>query len=232
MRGVVSVLGFLIAIGMMISGCGGGGSADSGIDDTTTETSTAASTLPEPGPLPAGEYRSEEFEPALSFEVGEGWEVAGPELPEALGIGQGREVGGVFFFNPREVFDPGRLGEGATVPAPDDWVAWFQEHPHIDIEEPVDVTVGGIAGIQFDSVVASAPTDYPPECPEPCVPFLPLSDGGAIDFSVGERGQNIVLEDVEGETVLIQIGGPPARLEDFLPKAQEVLDTVQWEAKS
>ncbi len=54
----------------------------------------------EPRPLPeeqqalgSSEYHSEEFEPALSFEVGEGWSAAPPEAPEHLHI-RWKDTGG------------------------------------------------------------------------------------------------------------------------------------------
>jgi hypothetical protein len=61
-----------------------------------------------PRPLPdesrkldPGIYRSEEFEPAFSFEVGEGWSVSAPEAYDDLRITQGHEDGGLGFANLR-----------------------------------------------------------------------------------------------------------------------------------
>ena len=45
-----------------------------------------------------------------------------------------------------------------------------------------------------------------------------------------EKDRVIVLEDVEGETVTILFGGPAVDFEEFLPKAQKLLDTVEWES--
>src|SRR4028119_2192165 len=54
-----------------------------------------------PRPLPEdeealrpGEYRTEEFEPAFSFRVGEGWSTAPPEVYDLLLITWGEEGGG------------------------------------------------------------------------------------------------------------------------------------------
>ena len=38
----------------------------------------------------------------------------------------------------------------------------------------------------------------------------------------------IVLEDVGGERVTIAWEAPAADFEEFLPEAQEVIDTVEW----
>jgi hypothetical protein len=36
------------------------------------------------------------------------------------------------------------------------------------------------------------------------------------------------LEDVKGETVTIGFGSTAAEFDEFVPKAQEVLDSVKW----
>ncbi|HEV2743982.1 MAG TPA: hypothetical protein VGV91_12560, partial [Rubrobacter sp.] len=55
-----------------------------------------------PRPLPEetrrlgpGTYRTEEFEPAFSFRVSEGWSVEAPEAYDVLRITQGHEDGGL-----------------------------------------------------------------------------------------------------------------------------------------
>src|SRR5918999_6373101 len=65
-----------------------------------------------PRPLPEhekalqpGEYRSEEFEPSLSFRVGDGWTNLPPESSEVLAIQRGGAVmGEVNFFRLKEVY--------------------------------------------------------------------------------------------------------------------------------
>jgi hypothetical protein len=44
-----------------------------------------------------------------------------------------------------------------------------------------------------------------------------------------EKYRFIVLDSVEGQTVTIFFGGPAVEFEESLPKAQEVLETVEWE---
>jgi len=38
----------------------------------------------------------------------------------------------------------------------------------------------------------------------------------------------VILEDVEGNTVVIDIGSPPTEFDEFMPEAQNVLDSVKW----
>jgi hypothetical protein len=69
-------LGLLVVLGVLaLSACGGG------------EKEAKVRPLPEePQALRPGEYRSEEFEPSLSFRVGKGWTNAPPETSELLHI--------------------------------------------------------------------------------------------------------------------------------------------------
>src|SRR5918912_2648615 len=102
-----------------------------------------------PRPLPEddkalqpGEYRSEEFEPSLSFRVGDGWTNVPPESSEVLGIQRGA-MGGVYFFRVKEVYEPARRGMPNDVEeAPKDpkgWVAWARHHPYLRTSEPEQV---------------------------------------------------------------------------------------------
>jgi hypothetical protein len=186
------------------------------------------STLPREGPLEPGKYRSDEFEPALSFRVGEGWVVPGPELPDVLGIVLAgtldqTEPSGFTFFSPNQVFDPKDPQETTLVVAPEGvegWVEWFQNHPNLKTKEPVPVTVGDISGTRVDMTAAQTTR------------LWQLSDQSPVNLTQGAQRRVIVLN-VRGETVIISILAPSAdKFEEFLPKAQGVLDTVEWEVNS
>ncbi len=41
----------------------------------------------------------------------------------------------------------------------------------------------------------------------------------------------IVLDEVEGKTVVVWVSGPPDEFDEFLPKARKAFDTVEWEGK-
>ncbi len=99
-------------ISLALSACGGGGQEEA-----------KARPLPEgPKALRSGEYHTEEFEPSLSFRVGQGWEVS--ELQQKVYFDILREYqGGVYFvaisFNnpPPKVSDPRHPNK--LVPAPE-----------------------------------------------------------------------------------------------------------------
>src|SRR5918995_7235024 len=67
---------------LAISACGGGGSAQEQANNPRHLPQNNATLRP-------GEYRSQEFEPSLSFRVGKGWEYVAPELSDKLSISQG-----------------------------------------------------------------------------------------------------------------------------------------------
>jgi hypothetical protein len=84
----LGLLAMLVVLGL--SACGG------------VEKEAEIRHLPEKAkPLQPGEYRSEEFEPSLSFRVGKGWTNVPPESSEFLAIQRG-VMGGVYFLGLRK----------------------------------------------------------------------------------------------------------------------------------
>jgi hypothetical protein len=47
------------------------------------------------------------------------------------------------------------------------------------------------------------------------------------EFKEGFK-ERFVIVDVEGETVVIDVAAPADKFDEFLPKAQKVLDSVEW----
>ena len=88
--------------------------------------------------------------------------------------------------------------------------------------------------MRFESELASAPRKYPEYCrPNPCVPLWPLSDGGSFDAFLGDPSRTTVLN-VAGDTVIIDVSvfAQPDKVEELIPRAQKVLDTVEWKVTS
>jgi hypothetical protein len=83
--------------------------------------------------------------------------------------------------------------------------------------------------------LTSTPENYPQEVCQgtPCVPLYPLGHGfPSENMTIDSEGYtkyrfNIV--DVGGETVVIPAIAKPDKFDEFLPKAQKVLDTVKWQ---
>ena len=55
-----------------------------------------------------------------------------------------------------------------------------------------------------------------------------LSDGETVSFEEGNKTRIVVLEDVKGDTVVLDIGTSATEFDEFMPEAQKVLDTVKW----
>jgi hypothetical protein len=177
--------------------------------------------------LRPGRYRSEEFEPSLSFKVGKGWSSDPLEASDSLFIRRG-ETMGLGFVKPQEVYKPTKSEALQIVDAPKDLVGWFQHHPHLQTDKPEPVTVGGVKGEQFDVVVADLPEDYLSVCGSDCVGIVRLSTGSQAILAAGDKLRLIVLEDVQGETVTLGFVSPASTFDEFAPKAQKVLDSVKW----
>jgi len=215
-------LGLLVALILALSTCGGGG----GGGGQAKQEEPKAHAIPQSGkPLSPGTYATKVFEPGLSFSVGKGWTAALPETPDAVALVEQNGPTLIGILNVEKVFDP-TDPEGPLKPAPDDMVGWLQDHPRLEVEPPSRVSVGGVSGQQFDAI-ASEPKEGPDFCSEPCVPLFYITDN---NFWVGksEKYRFIVLDDVKGQEVTIFFGGPAVEFDESLPKAQKVLDTVQW----
>jgi hypothetical protein len=193
-----------------------------------------------PRPLPEedkalqpGEYRSEEFEPSLSFRVGDGWTNVPPESSEFLAIQRG-VMGGVYFFRIKEVYEPTRMGMPNVEEAPKDpkgWVAWGRQHPYLRTSKPEQVEVGGVEGLQVDVVVGDLPEGYRGRCGTDCVDIGRVEGVPPLKndvFALEDDKARVTFLDVEGETVTISISGPTSVFEDFVPEAQKVLDSMEW----
>jgi hypothetical protein len=193
-----------------------------------------------PRPLPEddkalqpGEYRSEEFEPSLSFRVGNGWTNVPPESSEFLALRRGA-MGGVYFFRVKEVYEPARMGMPNVVEAPKDpkgWVAWGRHHPYLRTSEPEQVEVGGVEGKRIEVVVGDLPEDYRGRCGTDCVDIGRVEGVPPLKndiFAPEDAKERVTFLDVEGETVTISITSRAIVFEDFVPEAQKVLESVEW----
>jgi hypothetical protein len=193
-----------------------------------------------PRPLPEddkalqpGEYRSEEFEPSLSFRVGDGWTNVPPESSEFLAIKRG-VMGGVYFFRVKEVYEPARMGLPEVEEAPKDpkgWVAWGRHHPYLRTSEPEQVEVGGVEGERIDVVVGNLPEDYRGRCGTNCVDIGRVEGVPPLKndiFAPEDAKERVTFLDVQGETVTISITSPATEFDEFVPEAQKVVDSVEW----
>ena len=181
--------------------------------------------------LEPGEYRTGEFRPSFSFAVDEGWITVAADQYDALemepaGAEGHRRPPILGFYIPQAVADPRDPTGNTVLGAPDSvdgWVTWLQEHPNLEPGKLVPVTVGGASGVRIDTVVSSVPKGHPPW-------FWVLSDGRTIQAVKGARMRTFVLN-VGGWIVLIAIRADGDQFEGFLPKAQKVVNSVDWKSE-
>jgi hypothetical protein len=206
--------------------------------------------------LEAGRYHTKTFEPPLSFEVGEGWElmVSGfypphesvAEEGNKLSITHAAEGGNLTFTSLLSVFDPSNASEPKSVPAPKtvaEWISWFQKHPNLKTSKPVSVHVGAIpetyesgrrviSGRRIDVTVTSTPESSLPrnDRGQSYVPLYPTTGTETfVIHSVEGVKSRFFVVNVRGKTVIIDVNAPVKEFDAFLSKAQQSLDTIVWE---
>jgi uncharacterized protein YjbI with pentapeptide repeats len=191
----------------------------------------ALTTMPE-SPGHAGQYDAAELEPALSVRVSDEWWLAASEKPDELYIIFGREADSqqLVFTNPDHVYKRTKPGKPTEVSPPenlDEWASWFKEHPYLETSKPVKMRVGGRPGMRIDASSSYKPENYSLyHCGLPCVPLYP--SGNSAIASIAETKDRFIIVDVKGETVVINVGTWAGNFDAFLPKANEVLDTIEW----
>jgi hypothetical protein len=216
--------------------------AKSHTDEAHTDAANSAKTrpLPDPGipPTPTnlspGRYATKEFEPSVALSVGKGWAINNPEKTDHFSIysrdfaKSDKEAGAVLtFVDVRAVFDPQRPTGGNVRSAPKDLLAWFQQHPRLDISKPVPTTVGGLSAVRFDASVSSLPKERLDECPD-CLPIFGLQYQEPVSIVKGFKQRITLVEGLSGESVAIILYAPSDQFDSYLPKAREVLNTVEW----
>src|SRR5829696_6829999 len=214
----------LVTLALTVSACGSGGAEHQQVRGRP---------LPkyERAVLPAGRYHTTEFEPSLSFRItGDDWRFEGPsgtlgdpEHPDYLFF-QRVPAAEIAFFNLRKlkgVYKPGGpAGEIEPMPAPDELVGWFQQHPYLKTSKPEPISVAGVKGVQFDVVVVNMQKG------DRCLSIFALSTGGPSDACDFHKVRYIVLEDVKGVPVVIYYGDE--NFDEFVPVAENVLQSVEW----
>jgi len=171
---------------------------------------------------------------------GDDWKFEGPsgdlgdpEHPDYLFI-QKVEFGEIAFFDLRKlkgVFKPrGPTGAVEPMPAPDELVGWFRRHPYLKTSEPEPITVGGYKGVQFDVVLANLPENHEGLCGKTahCLDIFALSTGGSSEVYYLKRNHFIVLDSVDGVPVVIQYEDLKDEFDEFVPVAENVLQSVEW----
>ncbi len=176
-------------------------------------TSDGVAVLPGPGTeLEPGRYRNETFEPAFSFEIGEGWTAK----QSASG-----------FFDIQD--DPGSLDvvavQFATVEGDSAQVVVdsILERENLVVSEPVPVVIGGREGIRV-VVETSDPADTTP----PVFRTVMNLEPGPLGIASARRLEANLL-DVDGTVLAILVGGSIAEWDRAQELAAPVLQSVTFD---
>lgn len=244
-------LGLLLVFVLAVSACSGVGASEEAQASRIPEDKSYTQTKH----IPAGRYVSDEFMPALSFRLGEGWRT-GPTPEDSYGalletshnltlstFSDSKSSFLEFLVIPK-VYKVVSSYEAKEEPAPKDMLSWLQNNPSLDTEKPELVTIGGMKGKQFDAVASHIPQEYFSggyhACGcigEPGLPLFQVRSGygeeSTYDLYKDYKVRFIVLDDVKGKTVTISVLAPAVNFNEFWHmKAQEVLKSVAWNPKT
>ena len=118
-----------------------------------------------------------------------------------------------------EVADP-LDPEGKRVPFPEDFMSWIQGHPDFAAGAPAPVTVAGYPGVRVDvTPIWTSNTAHKKA-------FLRLKSTGWNLVTDPEKWRFIMLDDVEGERVLVLQISPADAFDQGTRVAQELLKTL------
>jgi hypothetical protein len=130
--------------------------------------------------------------------------------------------------NARRVYGPETPNPSGVHTAPDDLVGWFEDHPYLGVKNLRTGKVGDVSGPTFDVIVPPLPRDYSSSCGESCVPVFFVSDGGDVWLSEGFM-YRVSIVHVENKTIVTIVQGRADSFDAFLPRAESVLRTVEWD---
>ena len=189
------------------------------------------------GPLGAGEHSSSHLEIPMRYTVPDGWANSidiprSYKLATTSGIAAPIEILTNVAIADQAACGPVRLaGSGTSV---QDLIDHVATHPGLDATTPVSATLDGYEGQSIDFSVRS---DWTAMCPaidtiSPRVMLLTdtaTPPGRQIGYAVDSRVRWIVL-DVAGETVVVEIVGPPARaqFDAAIAADQPVIDSFDF----
>jgi hypothetical protein len=187
-----------VAMALFVAACGG-------------SPATSAPSGPAGSPLPAGTYTSAAFQPAVTFTVPDGWELA-TDAPTYLQLRPlDSEVAGIHLF--RDAVAASQDASCPTTAEPgvgttsSELVAWMRGLKGLTVSGPAMATIGGLRGVSVDIGIAAGWTE---SCSFanglPTVPLLVGKDNDLRWVIAGsERLRLYVLDLPAGGTVMVDI---------------------------
>lgn len=108
------------------------------------------------------------------------------------------------------------------IPFPEDFPDWIQADPDFDVDQPTQVMVAGVHGIQMDATPVWKSTTTNKK------PFLVLRLSGWNIVTKPERWRFVYIDNASGERLLILLIAPADQFDTAVEQAQAVLNTVEF----
>jgi len=225
----------LMLVSVMLSACAPATAtpAPTTVPPTTAPTAVPTTVPPTTAPTIAPTQAGTMFTPKLvkipmSLSFGSDWHVD-DDFPDMFTIHTSTSLSLSFYVvTDAYLADP---VDGHLISFPEDFLSWIKSNPDFDAIESTPVTVAGIEGLQVDATPIWKSTTTKLKL------FLSLSGNGSGNEAHGwADGENIVtdpeqwrfilLDNVNGERLLIVLIDERNNLKEKVKQAQKVLDTV------
>jgi hypothetical protein len=216
------------------------GSPSAAFPTATTGISAVAIPLgQQTGPLEPGTYVDDTIGVDVRFTVGEGWEVSGEPIEEVgtelsfPGV-QGAATVTITRYTGEAFAEPCFTGEDVQAYLEDTittdvsaqaFIEQLSANPFLTVEEPTEVEVGGVPGLQADLTV-SIPAE---ECPDQVTYLWPLPEVQEFHLVDGESARIVAL-DVGTSFVPVMFieAYPDVDWPAFLEEAMAVVETMEF----
>ena len=188
-----------------------------------------------PTALPAGTYRTQAFQPQLTFTVPDGWWLASdsPDFVQLLPVDSDQV--GIYLFR-----DPSAASQDATCPlAPEpsvgllstDLSTWIRGRPGFVASNPRLAEVGGLRGVELDVGIVDT---WTASCPfangAPTVPLFVDQPSGLRWVVAGSERLRLSLLDVPGGgTLVVDLDAFDGSVMDaFVSRAAPIVQTFRF----
>jgi hypothetical protein len=154
----------------------------------------------------------------MSISFGPEWHVREDYADEILLVGGTQASEGVelvfILVKDAKIADPANT---ATMPWPDDFVAYLHSNQYLEVGEPMPITVGGVNGVQIDESNKNIGQKRT---------FIGLKSTGWLYLDADQSWRFIILDDVNGQRLLIGTTEAPEGFSVATELAQKVIDSV------
>jgi hypothetical protein len=128
---------------------------------------------------------------------------------------------GLMVLEPHGVYDP--VLEDPLLPVPADLIGWIQDHPDLESDEPVELTVAGLPATAIDVTVT-----YQAGGPKgDTAQFIDIGPGSwNLEFPSKKR---IVLVELPDRPLLVAFNSRPEFFDASVPRFEDLLRSIQFE---